>query len=363
MDNTSYWDPMSLLKAEVPSQYLLQNIASGVNTNIGSAEQPASRTDYYKIAFYNVGWTFESKRQRKPDLAHEVLDRIHEHQIDALGICEVFNIRNADRPEQIDLRGEVMRYLLEVLNTKTPTGAASSAGQPAWEGKADGHYIFLWHSQRLSLEAYEYVSCGVLQQPWRMAQYLRFTIPDHSEARPLHICHCHSPASKVSKLTAERRRQIFASLWNQVLAGQREAQFHQAVYPVCLFGGGYSTADAHWPQILGATSNLQENVNSAQLCVSTREVQRRHHDIAIAINAYAVHQEAEWGKSFHKPGQPEPFSDSHDAVVVKLCWKNLAAWGKRGGAAPQDHHFQNIRSHREATIRTEEVVLNSLPAM
>ena len=105
---------------------------------------------------------------------------------------------------------------------------------------------------------------------------------------------------------------------------------------MCLFGGDFNTTDATWIHILGAESKLQDNAHSAQLCVSTKraEVQRRHGDTAIAINAYAVHQEAEWGKSFHKPRQLEPFSDAHDAVVVKLCWNNRAAWGRRTGAPP-----------------------------
>ena len=90
-----------------------------------------------------------------------------------------------------------MKELLAHLNR-------GSAGQPAWEGKTDVHYIFMWKSNSLELVTYEVVSCGIETEPTRSGQYFQFQ-PKGSDA-PLHVYHNHSPSSRSTRLTQGRKK-------------------------------------------------------------------------------------------------------------------------------------------------------------
>ena len=60
-----------------------------------SAAQPAAHTKVYIVAFYNIGWLKASKKwcHTKEILADEIYDLIQAKCVDAVGISEVFNLR------------------------------------------------------------------------------------------------------------------------------------------------------------------------------------------------------------------------------------------------------------------------------
>ena len=80
--------------------------------------------------------------------------------VDAIGISEVFN----QREDLEDRREVIMSELLGHLNQ-------GSAEQPAWEGRTDVHYIFIWKTDSLRMVDYAVVSCGIKEEPTRRGQY------------------------------------------------------------------------------------------------------------------------------------------------------------------------------------------------
>ena len=94
-----------------------------------SAAQPAGRKRSYRLAFYNIGWDQASKKHSSQRLAEEVLVIIRTKGVDAMGICEVFNLKD-DHLHKV--RQETMPRLLLVIN--------GSAEQLAWDAWSDGHW-------------------------------------------------------------------------------------------------------------------------------------------------------------------------------------------------------------------------------
>ena len=79
--------------------------------------------------------------------------------LDAVGISEVYNLKEVDKHGE---RQMILGHLLSSLN--------SSAARPAssvWVGRSDGHYIFVWNSNKLVLQDYAFVSCGITEHSWR----------------------------------------------------------------------------------------------------------------------------------------------------------------------------------------------------
>ena len=99
----------------------------------GTAEETDSQDPSHKLAFYNVGLNSSDKEHTVARLADEVLEIVTTKNLDAFGLCEIFNQRE---DELQDRRVDIMSELLRVLNQ-------GSAEQPAWQGKTDVHYIFL----------------------------------------------------------------------------------------------------------------------------------------------------------------------------------------------------------------------------
>ena len=159
---------------------------------LSNAVRPAGYNDWCKLAFYNIGWNRASKHDRhtKQGLAKEICGMVQDKGPDAVGISEVFNLKQVSLEERQE-RQDIMQYLLEQLN--------SSAALPAWTGRSDGHYIFLWNSSKLDLIEYDYVSCGIPDHPWRKAQYFQFRCAESPDHPQLHVCHDHSPPSKKGK--------------------------------------------------------------------------------------------------------------------------------------------------------------------
>ena len=73
---------------------------------------------------------------------------------DAIGISEIYNLRDTHLAEK---RQIIMSYVLSTLN--------DSAQQPVWRGQSDGHYMFLWNTEKLRLKMYKYISCEVEEAP------------------------------------------------------------------------------------------------------------------------------------------------------------------------------------------------------
>ena len=172
-----------------------------------SAARRASCNNWYRLSFYNIGWNLASKKARHTTegLATEICNMVHDKCVDAVGISEVFNLKD----DMWEERQVIMEHVVSKLNSS----AARSAARPAWPGRSDGHYIFVWNSSRLLLMDYEYVSCGIQEQTWRMAQYLQFQCAESQDGPPLHVCHNHSPSSSHAALTDARRKRIFQPLW------------------------------------------------------------------------------------------------------------------------------------------------------
>ncbi len=109
-----------------------------------SAEQPAARGITHKLAFYNVGWLAVDTKRNAAWLAREIKEIVSQKNVDAIGISEIFNQKDDHLKGR---RENIMLELLRKLNQR-------SAEQPAWEGRTDAHYIFLWNSSSLRLLDY-----------------------------------------------------------------------------------------------------------------------------------------------------------------------------------------------------------------
>ena len=271
------------------------------------AEQSANTDPWVKLAFYSIGWNPASKKalHTKENLAIEIVGLVRDKNVDAVGISEVFNLR----APMDNAREAIMQHIVAELN--------SSAARPAWTGRSDGHYIFLWSSNKLLLQKYDYISCGVTKDPWRMAQYFQFHRAEIQYDSPLHVCHNHSPSSGRSKMTEERRQIIFATLWNYVLQQQPGA----SPRPVAIFGGDFNCAKLQWTRCLQRANFTEASRQYVQMCTSKENP--LHGDEALVFNAYAAQQNSGWGKSFPRANQPKPFSDGHDVVLVPICWDHL----------------------------------------
>jgi hypothetical protein len=273
-----------------------------------SAAQPAARRGWRKLAFYNVGWNKASTKHSMERLAEEVMAIVHAKGVDAMGISEVFNLKDDDMHEA---RQEIMQHLLLAMN--------GSAEQPAWAARSDGHYIFLWNTNKLFLNDYEVVTCGIVEHPWRKAQYLQFQNPDLPEGPPLHICHCHSPSSDANALTLARRKRTFSALWTHVL--RKDSAW--PAQPAAVFGGDFNNTMLQWTQCFKDAMNTQASRRTVQVCTS-KTIPCHHGDRAIAINVNALQEDSGWGKSHKRSKDLSPaFSDAHDVVLVPLFWGGM----------------------------------------
>ena len=261
------------------------------------APQPAQyvdRSDAQRIGygelcgflFYNIGWNSDSQRSHhtKENLADEICEMVIAKGADAIGICEIFNLRDTHLAGEREI---IMSHVLSKLNDSTQ--------QPVWAGKTDGHYMFLWNTKKLLLKVYKYISCEVQEQTWRMAQYLQFQHPEKQTGPPLHVCHCHNVSSPTAKLTKERRVTIFKALWKQVEMNNPK----DAGEPAAIFGGDYNCTDVQWAYCLHRASETQASRRRIQRCVSSFSAPSykvHHGDRAIVFNGYALQQDSHWGK-------------------------------------------------------------------
>ena len=161
-----------------------------------SAAQPTDHNDWRKIAFYNIGWRSGDKKHTTDDLAKDINYLVATKPLDAIGISEVLNLRDDHLHERREI---IMQPLLVARNDK--------AAQPAWEGRCDGHYIFLWNTSTLHPKMYEFIGCDIREHPWRRAQYMQSIYPNLQNRPPLHLIHCHSPVNP--NLSDDRKKASF----------------------------------------------------------------------------------------------------------------------------------------------------------
>jgi len=266
-----------------------------------SEAQSIGYGELFMFLFYNIGWQKKSKQNHhtKENLAKEICELVIAKGADAVGISEVYNLREIEFAEE---RQIIMNHVLSKLN--------GSAEQPVWTGKSDGHYIFLWNSEKLHLQMYEYISCQIPEAPWRMAQYFQFQHAEKQTGPPLHVCHCHSPSSDnqketptqeqiIRKLTDERRAKIFEVLWNQVEKNNPREHPCSVAEPTAIFGGDFNSSDLEWTQVLEKAWKTQASRRSIQRCVSSYSTpaHKLHKgDRAIVFNGNALQQDSHWGK-------------------------------------------------------------------
>ena len=198
---------------------------------------------------------------------------VQELILDAVGISEVYNLKDDDKHDE---RQIILGHPLSLLN--------SSAAQPAssaWLGRSDGHYIFVWNSNKLVRKDYEFLSCGIKEHPWRRCQDLEFQCADSSHTPPLHLIHNHSPSSKTSVLTDERRKHIFSNLWDHVLQRSSVAQ------PAAIFGGDLNCKSLQWVNCFKHAMGTKASRRSVQVCAS-KAIPINNGDPAIALSVFAA---------------------------------------------------------------------------
>ena len=252
-------------------------------------------------------------------LATEICNMVPDLCVDAVGISEVFNLKD----QGLQQRQDIMQHVVSKLNSRAArpaTSADSSAAQPAWAGQSDGHYIFVWNTSKLLQTVYNYVSCGIKEQPWRMAQYLQFQCAESQDGLPLHVCHCHSPSSDNANLTDARRKLIFRTLWAHVMQNDSSS----GSQPVSVFGGDFNCKALQWVQCLKGAMDTEASRRSVQTCTS-KAIPLHHGDRAIVFNAFAAQENSGWGKSHIRDNEPLPFSDGHDVVLVPIYWSQVRA--------------------------------------
>ena len=132
-----------------------------------------------RFGFYNIGWQHGDKNRSIQELKKEVLGLVVDHQVQVLGLCEVFDIDDGRNVEK-----EVASKLVEYLNCAASTRRAAQPALGTWAGVACQHYVTLWRTD-LGLSCAEEQSfyCGVPTRNWQRCQYLRFEHADLPQSK------------------------------------------------------------------------------------------------------------------------------------------------------------------------------------
>ena len=270
-----------------------------------SAERPLGKeVSFHRVAFYNVGWN-ETDKKRKPETLAELVNTIcRTKDVDAFGICEVFNIVSNDTLR----KEEVMKAILDKLNE-------NSEGSEFWTGRTDVHYIFIWNNNALNLVHHEVIDCGIPEQAYRQAQYFKFSSSLGEDE--LHIVHNHSPSSEVRKLTKQRRKDICSTCWNHVMKNTCAEQ------PAVVFGGDFNCSPIFWALCFKDLFETQSTRRSVQMCTGRTEGGHTG-DNAVAFNVRAFQQESGFGVYWQT--KENAFSDDHNVIFVPFNGKIAGSW-------------------------------------
>ena len=103
-------------KTSQPAEYLHQDRHSRTCSDTWAVNNSNADgwTGLVRIAFYNIGWNYSSKKHTKDWLAEEIYDMVHDKHLDALGVSEVFRLQDDHRqPERL----LIMQAIVERLNS------------------------------------------------------------------------------------------------------------------------------------------------------------------------------------------------------------------------------------------------------
>ena len=236
-----------------------------------------------RFGFYNIGWHHGNKRRGIRDLQNEVFCLVVDHQVQVLGLCEVFDIDDG-----LNEKEQVATQLVEYLNSAPSTGTLI--------GAACHHYVTLWRTD-LGFTCAEEQSfyCRVPTRAWQKGLYLRFEKAGWPQS--IHMVHNHSPSSnKRGTLTSRMRTIIAQTAWDIVCAADSAAQL------VAIFGGDYNCSAVHWSAVINDMQATPSTRRRVQLCVS-RGIEEEglchlHGDDALAINCLALQETSRYGKNF-----------------------------------------------------------------
>ena len=263
-----------------------------------------------RLGFYNIGWQYGNKRRGIRELRQEVLSLVMDHQVQVLGLCEVFDIEDGLNEEK-----QVATQLVQHLNSATSPGT--------WGGASCHHYVTLWRKD-LGFTCVEEQSfwCRVETRDWQKGQYLKFVHADWPQ--PINVVHNHSVSSdKRGKLTPKMRSTIAQTAWDIVCRADSAAQ------PVAVFGGDYNCTPLQWHSVISDMHATKATRRREQLCVSRLieegGLAQKHGDDALAINCLALHEASRYGNSFRAKGVTNNgFSDNHDLVLVPMFFDNTS---------------------------------------
>ena len=86
---------------------VLQNAEPAEYIHGRTAVQPANGIPlWHRLAFYNIGWLSRSKKPEhtKDCLAKEICDMVRELTLDAVGISEVYNLKDDDKDDERQIK-------------------------------------------------------------------------------------------------------------------------------------------------------------------------------------------------------------------------------------------------------------------
>ena len=154
----------------------------GDDAEESSVAQPADQSDFYNLAFYNIG--SDSMENVVDDPAAKICDMIYAKCIDSMSISGAFNVKD-DRLQQLQAMMEKVVWKLNNDDGRSANLVNSRAEQPAWTSHIEAHYACVWNTHRLALTLYEYLQ----KQPSTMSHYLKFQQAQRPSGPPLHFYH------------------------------------------------------------------------------------------------------------------------------------------------------------------------------
>ena len=99
------------------------------------------------FGFYNIGWNQSDKSRGIRELQQEVLGLLVHHQVQVLGLCEVFDIDDNRNEEQ-----QVARQLVEYLNCAASTSSAAQPVSGTCDALANRLRLQMLRGTKLSLQ-------------------------------------------------------------------------------------------------------------------------------------------------------------------------------------------------------------------
>ena len=142
----------------------------------------------------------------------------------------------------------------------------------------------------MDLDNAELVSCSIIDQDWRKAQYLPFH-PAGAEF-PFHVVHTHNHASKPRKLTIERKRFVLRNRWNHASRCHRAllGSVARPAEPNVMFTGDYTFDHMEWMACFASLNRSPSPQNITQYVITKIGQEsmpsQKNGDTPVFINAW-----------------------------------------------------------------------------